>query len=59
MYAAFVALHAGNHPCGKDRLILPEVEMFPLTLDSVVNRAVQRIALQTRQTAAILLKGDY
>jgi hypothetical protein len=57
MNAALVALHAGN-PCGEDRLILPEVEMLPLTLDPVVDRAVRRIALRARQTAAILLKGD-
>jgi len=29
-----------------------------LTLDPVVDRAVRRIALRARQTAAILLKGD-
>ena len=53
--AAAVALHPG-HPRGEDRLVLPEVEVLPLALEPVVDRAVRRVTLGAGETAATLLQ---
>lgn len=57
MHAAAVALHPGN-PRGEDRLVLPEVEVLPLALKPVVDRAVRRVTLGAGEMAATLFQID-